>query len=160
MRYPRAYKVEGKEVQEFKDLSDEQALKVVALIYNVAHESWEDGAARSIALEKYLTLLAKRRSAYIRDSGVFGIKYDKVNLASWKDDDVVKLYNALIPAADSYYMDTSQDLTDIENARRIMYLTALNSLDDEMKRRDMKRSAVAMAGNVLMTALMVALSMI
>jgi len=38
MRYPSAYKVEGKEFKEFKDLDDESALKEVALIYNVRHE--------------------------------------------------------------------------------------------------------------------------
>jgi len=35
MRYPRAYKVEGNEVQEFKDLDDDKALKAVVMIYNI-----------------------------------------------------------------------------------------------------------------------------
>ena len=62
MRYPNAYKVEGREFKEFKDLDDERALKVVALIYNVKHESWEDGVARSLALEEFQGLLEKRNS--------------------------------------------------------------------------------------------------
>ena len=52
VRYPCAYKVEGQEFKEFKDLNDERALKLLALIYNVKHEAWEDGIARSLALRE------------------------------------------------------------------------------------------------------------
>src|SRR3989338_3137426 len=80
MRFPGAYKVEGKEFSQFKELDDERALKVVALIYNVKFEGWEDNIARSIALEEYLSLLKKRGSRYIKKSGIFNIQYDKAKL--------------------------------------------------------------------------------
>lgn len=160
MEYPRAYKVEGKEYKEFKQLDDDHALKVVALIYNVKTESQEDTIARSIALEEYLNLLAKRNSRYIKKSGIFGIKYDKIKLSSWKDDDLIKLYDTLIPKTDSYYMDTAPELTEIQNAHRIMYLTAVNSVVKELKKRQNTKSAMSVACQLLLTALSAALAMI
>ncbi|MBN1527156.1 MAG: hypothetical protein JW919_06220 [Candidatus Omnitrophica bacterium] len=160
MRYPRAYKVEGKEIEDFKDLSDDQALKVVALIYSVMPESWEDGIARSLALEEYMKLLAKRNSRYIKDSGIFGAEYDKVKLSSWKDVDLIKLFDYLAPKAKAYYAGSAPELTESQNARRITYLTAINSVVNELKRRDITQKALSIAANVLMTALSVALSMI
>lgn len=160
MNYPAAYKVEGKEFKEFKELDDDKALKLVALIYNVSTETWEDGIARSIALEEYMTLLAKRNSKYIKKSGIFDAKYDKVKISGWKDTDLIKLYDSLSPKSDTYYMDVAPELTETENARRIVYLTAVNAIDKEMKKRRNTQGAVSIAGQVLMTALSVALSMI
>jgi hypothetical protein len=160
MRYPSAYKVEGKEFKEFKDLDDESALKEVALIYNVRHECWEDGIARSIALEEYQKLLARRNSQYVRKSGIFDIKYDKVKLSSWKDEDLIKLYDCLVPKANEYYESCAPALTEAQNAQRIVYLTAVNSVVKELKKRDITSKAVALAGHVLSAALMVAMSMI
>jgi len=160
MRYPSAYKVEGKEFKEFRDLDDERALKVVALIYNVKHESWEDGIARSLALEEFQGLLEKRSSKYVKKSGIFDIAYDKVKISTWNDEDLLKLYDCLAPKAACYYQDRASELTEIENAERITYLTAINSLVKELKKRDITRKAMAIAGQVLTTALTVALSMI
>lgn len=160
MEYPSAYKVEGKEYKDFKQLDDDHALKVVALIYNVKTESQEDAIARSIALEEYLNLMAKRKSRYIKDSGIFSIKYDKVKISSWKDDDLIKLYDTLAPKTDAYYMDTAPELTEIQNARRIMYLTAVNSIVKELKKRENTKSAISVACQLLLTALSTALAMI
>jgi len=160
MNYPTAYKVEGKEYAEFKELDDDRALKLVALIYNVAVENWEDGIARSVALEEYMTLLDKRNSKYIKNSGIFEAKYDKIKLSAWKDEDLIKLFNALAPKADLYYMDAAPELTEIQNAQRIVYLTAINAIDTEMKKRRNTKSAVSIASQILMTALSVALSVI
>lgn len=160
MRYPGAYKVEGKEFKEFKELDDDRALKLVALIYNVKTETWEDGIARSITLEEYLTLLGKRRSRYVKNSGIFDIKYDKVVISKWEDGDLIKLYEALVPKTDAYYMDSAAELTEIQNARRIIYLTALNSIATELKKRENTRSAVAVASQLLLTVLSAALAMI
>jgi hypothetical protein len=160
MNYPTAYKVEGKEYAQFKELDDDRALKLVALIYNVTPETWEDGIARSIALENYLSILAKRKSKYINKSGIFEAKYEKVKLSTWKEEDLVKLFEALSPKADAYYMDAAPELTETQNAQRIVYLTAINAIDTEMKKRRNTQSAMSIAGQVLMTALSVALSMI
>lgn len=160
MNYPTAYKVEGKEYAQFKELDDDRALKLVALIYNVQTETWEDGIARSVALEDYLALLAKRRSKYIKNSGIFEAKYDKVKLSAWKDEDLIKLFEALSPKADAYYMDAAPELTEVQNAQRIVYLTAINAIDTEMKKRRNTKSAISIAGQVLVSALSVALAMI
>lgn len=160
IRYPSAYKVEGKEFKEFKDLSDDQALKVVALIYSVMPEGWEDGIARSLALEEYMKLLAKRNSKYIKDSGIFDAKYDKVKLSTWKDEDLIKLFDHLAPKARTYYAESAIELTETQNAERITCLTATNSVVAELKNRDITQKAFSVAINVLMTALSVALSMI
>ena len=160
MRYPGAYKVEGKEFKEFKDLDDERALKVVALIYNVNHEAWEDGIARSIALEEFQGLLKKRNSKYIKKSGIFAIAYEKVKISAWSDEDLMKLYDSLAPKADRYYENRAPEITEIENAQRITYLTAINSIVKELKKRDIAQKAMAIVSKVLTTALTVALSII
>lgn len=160
MRYPGAYKVEGVEVKDFKQLDDDRALKLVALIYNVGTEAWEDGIARSIALEEYLKLLTGRKSKYIKESGVFDIKYEKVRLSTWKDDDLIRLYDVLDLKTRGYYIDSSAELTETENAKRIMYLTAINAVTKELTIRDGKRTAFSVVGQVLLTVLSAALSMI
>jgi len=160
MNYPTSYKVEGKEYTQFKELDDDRALKLVALVYNVVPENWEEGIARSITLEEYLTLLNKRKSKYINKSGIFEVKYEKVKLSAWKEEDLIKLFEILSPKADNYYMDAAPELTDVQNAQRIVYLTAINAIDTEMKKRRNTKSAVSIASQVVMTALSVALSII
>ncbi len=160
MRYPSAYKVAGTEVKDFKELDDEKALKLIALVYNVRHEEWEDGIARSLALQEYIAMLAKRRSQYLRNSGVFGISYDRVNLSKWNDEDLVKLYGRLKPKARAYYVDAAPELTEIRNAERIVYLTAVSAVSTEMRKRNNTRNAVTIACQVLAGALTVALSML
>jgi len=160
MNYPAAYKVEGKEYAQFKELDDDKALKLVALIYNVNSDSWESGIARSVALEEYMTLLAKRKSKYISNSGIFEAKYEKVKLSAWKDEDLIKLYQTLLPGADVYYMDAAPELTETQNARRIVYLTAINAIDTEMKKRRNAKSVVSIGGQVLLSVLSVALALI
>ena len=160
MNYPNAYKIEGKEYAQFKELDDDRALKLVALIYNVQTQAWEDGIARSIALEDYLTLLAKRKSKYIKNSGIFEAKYEKVKLPSWKSEDLIKLFETLSPKTEGYYMDAAPELTEAQNAQRIVYLTAANAIDNEMKKRRNAQGAISIASQILMTALSVALSMI
>lgn len=160
MRYPSAYKVEGKEFKDFKDLDDDQALKVVALIYNVRHECWEGEIARSLALEEYVKLLSKRNSQYVKNSGIFDTKYDKVKISSWEDEDLMKLYDCLAPKTKAYYTECAPELTETQNAERITYLTVINSVLKELKKRDITQKAVVIAGRVIVTALSVALSMI
>lgn len=160
MKYPRAYKVEGANFEEFSQIDDDKALKVVALIYNVKAGCWEEGIARSIALQEYLGLLAKRRSQYVKNSGIFDIKFEKVELAKWKDADLVKLYECIMPKAGAYYTDTAMELSEAQNAERIVYVTAVNAVLRELKKRDITAKTIEIAGHVLSTALMVALSLI
>lgn len=160
MRYPRNYRVEGKEVREFKELDDEKALKLVVMIYNINPPDWEGGIARSISLGEYINLLARRKSAYLKDSGIFKVKYDKVDLRKWADGDLLKLYDALIPRARKFYVETALELSEMQNTERIMYLTALSAADTELKRREGTRNAVSVASQILLGALTIALSII
>jgi len=160
MRYPNAYKIEGKEFKEFKEVDDDRALKVVALIYNVKPQAWEDGIARSLALDEYLGLLKKRKSQYIKNSGIFDMKYDKVKLASWKDADLVRLYDVLAPKAACYYEDCAPELSETQNAERILYLTAVHSVVGELKKRNTTQKVLEVATQVVGGALILALSFI
>ncbi|MDP3730362.1 MAG: hypothetical protein Q8R14_02425 [Candidatus Omnitrophota bacterium] len=160
MRYPSTYKVEGKEAREFKDLDDDKALKAVVLIYNAKSDIWEDSLARSIALEEYLKLLKNRKSAYIKKSGIFNIKYDRVKVSKMRDDDLERLYDALLPKAEVFSMDSAPELSEIQNANRIIYLTAISSVITELKKRDNARNVISIAGQILVTALTVALQLL
>lgn len=160
MRYPRHYKVEGREVRDFKELDDDKALKLVVMIYNIRTQYWEESIARNISLGEYINLLALRKSAYLKKSGIFEVKYDKINLKIWKDNDLLRLYDALIPRTERYYAEMGPELTEAQNTERIMYLTALSAADTELKRRENTRNAVTIAGQVLLGALTVALSML
>ncbi len=160
MHYPSVYKVEGKELKEFKELTDDQVIKVIVLIYNMKHDVWEENTARSIALEEYIALAKKRNSAYIKKSGVFEMEYEKINIKKWQDEDLKKLYEDLSPKARQYYMDSASELTEIQNADRLLYLTAVNAVVKELQSRKNKQDAFDIAGRCLVGALSIALSFI
>jgi hypothetical protein len=160
MRYPTCFKVEGKEFKEFKDLDDDKALKVLALIYNVQPVTYDDGVARSIAIEEYQELLSKRRSKYVVESGIFQIKYDKVDLRSWTSEDLQKFYQSMYPKAACYYQDAAPELSEKQNAERIVYVTAVNAAAKELKRRNSTDQAMTVAGQLLAGVLSIALAMI
>jgi hypothetical protein len=160
MRYPHTYKVEGKEVMDFKQLDDDKALKLVVMIYNISPKDWEDGIARNVSLEEYINLLLRRNSSYLKRSGIFGVKYDKVVLKTWKYPDLLKLYDTLIPKTEKYYTEQGPGLSEVQNTERIMYLTALSAIDTELRKRDNTRSAMSIAGQILMGALTIALALL
>ena len=160
MRYPRSYRVEGTECEEFKELNDDQALKMVALIYNVHFTGWEDNIAKSLTLGEFIALLEKRRSQYIEDSGIFDLEYEKIDISSWSDEDLIKLYKALLPRTEPYYIDSAHELTEEKNAERIIFLTGLGAVVKELKKRETTSNAMYILGQVLSTALTVALQMI
>ena len=160
MNYPRAYKVEGKEFREFKELDDDKALKIVAMIYNVRHADWEGTMARNITLDEYINLLRKRRSLYIKKSGIFNIKYEKQKLSKWKKEELERLYDLLEPKTQNYYIETANALTEGQNAIRITYLTAMGCVVRELERRQNTDAVIGTAMQVIITALSVALQML
>ena len=159
-RLPLGYKVEGKEYISFKDLGDDQAMKMFALIYNIKTDEWADGVAKSLALSEFRELLKKRKSKYIKSSGIFDVEFEKVDLKKWTDHDLVKVYEALEPKAKAYYESSAANLTEEENATRVMYLTAMSAIVKDLQKRETTRSAMQVAGEVLTIALSVALSLI
>ena len=154
------YKVDGVEFKTFKDLSDEQALKVTVMVYNVAGETPEEKIARSITLSEMIELLKKRKSAYLKNSGIFDMTYEEVDLKSWSDDDLTKVYHALKNRVDISNYRSISSLTEEENAHRIVYLTGMTAIVAELQKRDNVRQTWSVVGQVLMTALSIAVSAI
>lgn len=144
----------------FKDLSDDQAMKMFALIYNLKVDTWEDETAKGIALSEFREFLKKRKSKFIKKSGIFEVEIEKVDLKKWTDHDLMKVYNALEPKARVYYESSAADLSEEENARRVMYLTAMSAIVKDLRNRETTQGALQVAGDVLMIALSVALSFI
>jgi hypothetical protein len=57
-------------------------------------------------------------------------------------------------------MESAPDLSEMQNAERIVYLTSLGAVETEMQQRNNSRNAVSIASQVLLSALSIALSMI
>lgn len=159
-RLPKGYKVGGEELVRFKDLSDDQALKMVVLIYNVKPELWEDEISRSLTLEEYLKLLKKRHSKYVKSSGIFELEYKKERLNKWSDEDLLKILKALDSKSQDYYEVTAGELSERENAVRIMRLTGMSVIVNELKKRTGTRTAMQVFGQALTVALSIALAVI
>ena len=70
------------------------------------------------------------------------------------------MYDCLYPKACRYYEDTAADLTETQNAERIVYLTAVNVVAKELKKRDITAKAMSFAGQILVGVLSIALGMI
>jgi hypothetical protein len=160
MRYPRTYKVEGKVVKEFKELDDDKALKLVVMIYNIKHEDKLDSIARSIALDEYISLLAKRNSPYLKKSGIFKVQYKKVDLKKWDDRQLAGFFEDIRPKAERFYAGAGTEISETQNTERIMYLTALSAVDTELRRRDNTRDVIKVGGQILFGVLTAALAIL
>lgn len=160
-RLTHGYKVEGQQIAEFENLSDELALKMVILIYNTTTDGFSEETAKSITLDKYIILLDKRKSKYLEDSGVFDLTYEKIDIKKWSDQDLIKVFEELrAETMLKYQHRTISHLTEEENAHRIIHLTGLKEIARELKARENTRYAWDIAGQVLATALSVAVSII
>jgi predicted small secreted protein len=145
---------------KFKSLSDEEALAMVAEIYNVAPETEKDGIAKNIALAEYIKELKKRRSKYIEASGIYELGYVDVDIRKWSDTEIVEYYTYLSSRVKEYEAVKSLELTDRWKAEVSMYVTARNAVFQEGKRRDHVRQFVEIAGTVLVAALNAAIAAI
>ncbi len=159
-RQQLGYKVEGKEYKTFEELDDDKALKMVVMIYNVNTNSEEEITAKNIALTKYMKILKARNSKYLKESGVFDLSYEKIYLSKWHEEDLVRIFKHLQYQPEKYDFETTTELTEQQNTRRIVYLTAMVALAEEVKNRDNTRYAMDMFGNLLGIALAVAVSVI
>ncbi len=159
-RQQLGYKVEGKEYKTFEELDDDKALKMVVMIYNVNTNSQEEIAAKNIALTKYMRILKGRNSKYLKESGVFDLGYEKIYLNKWHDEDLRRVFKYLQSQPEKYDFETTAELTEQQNTRRIVYLTAMVSIAEEVKKRDNSRYAMDVFGNMLGVAIAVAVSLI
>jgi hypothetical protein len=156
--YKHSFKIEGKEYKKFKDLDDEQALQMVVMFYNVPEETYEDGVARGLTLEMYMEALEKRKSEYLKSSGVFDLAYKKVELKTWDDQNLVNVYDALEKKVINQGFRLISELSERESAVKIVRLTGMNSIVQELKNRQITREAWGVAAQLLTVALQVALT--
>jgi len=92
-------------------------------------------------------------------SGVFEkIRFEKIELAIWPDEDLIKAYNELRQR--SVMSPRLEPLNEEENARKIVYIVGMQSLVNELERRENKKKTWSVASQVLSTALSVAVSLI
>ncbi|MEA3489385.1 MAG: hypothetical protein U9R44_03460 [Candidatus Omnitrophota bacterium] len=154
------YKLEGKEYKTFAELDDEHALMMIVMIFNVPAETFEDGVAKNITISRFMETLGKRKSAYLKNSGVFGLAHEKVELKNWNDDDLLAVYNALEPKVSAHYLKPVSELSDRENAARIVRLTGMSAVVSELRKRSNTRQAWNVLAQVLVVALNVALAAI
>ena len=160
-KFSYKYKIDGEEHADFTKLSDEQALKAAVMTYNVKTESADELIAKTLTLQSQMDMLSKRKSSYIKDSGVFDqIKFDRLDLKTWTDDDLILAYNSLKDKANLSYNKPSAALDERENARRIVYMTGMQALVNELEHRENTKQAWAVASQLLSAALTVAVSMI
>lgn len=154
------YKVEGKEYRKFEELNDDEAMKVVISFFNVPEETYEDGVAKGLTIEKYMGVLEKRKSKYIKDSGIFSLAYQEIDLKLWNDQDLVTVYEALERRTIEYRYAPVATLSERENALRICRLTGMSCLVSELRRRKNTQEAWGVVAQVLTIGLQVALSML
>ncbi len=154
------YKVDGQQYASFKELDDEQSLKMVVMLYNVPTETYEDKTAKNITITKYMELLQKRKSDYIAGSGVFDLQYEKIDLKVWPEDDLISVYRALAEKPGVYDHQTTHELSENDNATKIVRLTGMEEIVRELRNRQNTRQAWSILAQVLTIALNVALAAI
>jgi hypothetical protein len=154
------YKKDSVEFREFKELSDDEALKMVAELYNVTPDNEKDGIAKNITLTEYMADLKKRKSPYIDASGMYELSYTEVDLRKWSDQEIVEFYKYLTQKVRGYERVNEVSLSERAKAIRVIHITARNAVYAEGKRRDIVRQLMEVVGTVLVTALNAALYMI
>ncbi len=155
-----AYDKQAAKYKLLDDVTDEKALETYTLIYNVQPRTWEIETARSLSLEEFSVALKKRKSRYIRESGVFDLEYKKVDLQKWSDAQIIEFYDHLNDRIKNTNIEAIPESTDDENALRIIYMSARDRLAREGHRREGLRNFWTIFGQVVNVALAVAVSAI
>lgn len=155
-----AFKEGSAECKKFKDLSDDEALKTVADLYNVVPETDKDGVAKNVALTEYFKELKARKSKYVDESGVYDLGYVEIDLRKWSDGEIVELYNYLESGIRKYESGKIEEMTGKDRSMMAIYMTARNAVYKEGKRRDLMSNITQIVGTVLVAALNVALAAI
>ena len=154
------YSEENPEAKKFKDLSDREALNMVVVIYNVEPRDNEDNLAKTIAIQTYMAEMKKRKSKYLKESGIFEVEVTEIDLKKWDDKKVAALYKYLDDKIYAGAWDRLSELPGDEKDLMVIRMTARDVLYKEGRTRDVVRQSAEVAGHVLMTALSIAASMI
>lgn len=150
----------GQHATKFKKLSDEEALKIVAAVYNCRSEAPMDMTAKNITLGTYIDDLKKRRSKYLEDSGVFQLSFDREDIKKWTDRQIVETFRALETKALQYERTGEADLREEEKTAQLIRLTAMDAIYREGKRRDLFRNILEASMRALTIAASIAAAMI
>jgi len=143
-----------------KDVSDEKALDTAVMIYNARPQSSEDEISRSIAFDEYINALKKRKSAFLKESGVFELKCEPADLKKLTDSQILELYDYLDERVKNVDLQALPEATEDENSWRIIHMTARDAVAREGYRREGLRNLWTVFGQVLNVALAVAVSAI
>lgn len=158
-KLPHTYKMEGKEYKDFDSLGDEAALKAVVMTYNVEAEAGPEETAKVLTLQYQMEKLKKRKTGYIKSSGVFDmIVFEKIDLTLWSEEDLTRSYNDLRQRFVTF--SGVKVLTEQENAKKIVYVVGMQSLVNELERRENTKQTWQVVSQLLSAALSVAVSLI
>jgi len=153
---PPEYDIQHK----LKGLDDQDALELGCAICNVKAEDRDKEIAKNIAIGKYLKELKKRKSPLIEESGMLEIKYEKINLKKFGNAEIIRLFRSLDREPFSYKTKTIAELTKDEESEKIVYVTAMNELLKEARRRqvlnqglDLVMKMIGIAASILVLAL-------
>lgn len=155
-----AYDKQSDKYELLDDVSDEKALETYTLIYNVQPRTWELETAKNLSLEEFSEALKKRKSRFIKESGVFDLEYNKVDLKNWSDTQLLEFYDHLDARVKNIDISAIPESTDDENALRIIYMSARDRIAREGYRREGLRNFWTIFGQVINVALAVAISAI
>jgi hypothetical protein len=95
---PRAggnYMGENLKETHLKGLTDAQGLEMFRRIYEEPVEDPLDQSAKDITITAFMNAFLSMRSSEIRSSGVLKMKYKKVDLRKWTDNDLSNAYHGL-----------------------------------------------------------------
>lgn len=158
-KLPHTYRIEGREYKNFDSLDDEDALKAVVMTYNATVETGPEETAKVLTLQLQVEKLKKRKSEYVNSSGVFEmIVFEKTDLKVWSEEDLLRVYNDLRQRFVAF--SGVRVLNEEENAKKIIYVVGMQSLVNELERRENTRQARQVISQLLSAALSTAVSLI
>lgn len=112
--------------------------------YNAEPETEEDVTAKSIALDKLMSKLKKRRSPYLERSGVFLLGYPKENVKEWSNSKLEEMYKA-VGAETVVYKKRKTAYVDEKDALNKIRMTAREEVIKEKIRRDNFRNMLGVS---------------
>ena len=141
---------------ELKGADNDKALKIGCLIYNAHAVTESEKTARRIAWTEYRKILSRKRSKAIKDSGVFQLKEEELNVKKMPLSSLIKTYKSIEDKAIYYRNLTSAERSEEDRGWQIIYATADKILIKESRRRDFMNQSMDIVVQILAIAASVA----
>ncbi|MFC1480399.1 hypothetical protein ACFL5Y_03015 [Candidatus Omnitrophota bacterium] len=163
------------------DLSDEKVVEMFNDVYDKKMTTRADRTAQDITITAMMNALQSTRSEIIKESGILGKEYKKIDLSKWTDEDLINAYRALEreikrgetasseKAGKSKYWAQSSGRKDKKETEKktiqleagteslkIIRLTALYSIGGEISRRDSVSGIWSTVGHAVGTSVGIA----